>query len=129
MPGRAGRGEIGCGWRGVREQWAARVNEALAREGHEARVDHRSLAVRAKEALDRGDVEKALLVEERNGRWDRLKAELRRLTETLRELVDRRARIGEWGLRSAGIEVQQQARQRQQRLGPGIGRGDSGPSR
>ncbi len=43
----------------VREQWAGRVNQALERAGHEARVDHRMLAVRALEAADAGDMEKA----------------------------------------------------------------------
>ena len=103
---------------GVREQWAGRANEALERAGHEARVDHRSLAVRAVEAADAGDVEKAaelgrepnvhlgpaaaaslrrmtqgqpppqkvveaLQVEDRNGMWDRVKAEIRRLKQEL----------------------------------------------
>ena len=45
--------------RQVREQWAGRVNQALEREGHDARVDHRTLAVRAVEAADAGDMEKA----------------------------------------------------------------------
>lgn len=45
--------------RQVREQWAGRVNQALEREGHETRVDHRSLAVRSVEAADAGDMEKA----------------------------------------------------------------------
>ena len=106
----------------VREQWAGRVNEALERGGHEARVDHRSLAVRAREALDAGDVEKAaelgrepnvhlgpagaaaarripegkplpekvaeaFAIEDRNSRWERLKAEIRRLTKELAELA------------------------------------------
>ena len=43
----------------VREQWADRVNDALARAGREERVDHRSLAVRAAEALARGDEDRA----------------------------------------------------------------------
>ena len=45
--------------RQVREQWAGRVNQALERDGHGARVDHRTLAVRALEAADAGDMEKA----------------------------------------------------------------------
>lgn len=40
---------------GLREQWADRINDGLARAGREERVDHRSLAVRAAEALERGD--------------------------------------------------------------------------
>ena len=40
---------------GLREQWAERVNDALARSGREERVDHRSLAARAEEAMARGD--------------------------------------------------------------------------
>ena len=44
---------------GLREQWAGRVNDALARAGREERVDHRSLAVRAAEALARGDEDRA----------------------------------------------------------------------
>ena len=40
----------------VREQWADRANQALERGGHEGRVDHRSLAVRAVEAADAGDM-------------------------------------------------------------------------
>ena len=45
--------------RQVREQWAGRVNQALERAGHGARVDHRRLADRAVEAADAGDMEKA----------------------------------------------------------------------
>ena len=155
---------------GVREQWAGRVNEALERVGHEARVDHRSLAVRAVEAADAGDVEKAaelgrepnvhlgpvaaaslrrmthgqppmqkhqeaLLVEEKNGAWDRLKAEIRRLTKELTELAKELRRL-QWRLDFARLEEARwkvrpsPPQQLQQRSGParGLDR-DSGPSR
>ena len=146
---------------GVREQWAARVNAALERGGHEARVDHRSLAVRAKEALDAGDVMKAAelarepnvhlgpaaaaaleriaagkpppqkimedrAVRERNGVWDRLKAEIRRLTAELAELAREVKQLGR-ALGKARIELQQ-ARQWQQARAAERGR-DFGPSR
>ena len=146
---------------GVREQWAGRVNAALERGGHEARVDHRKLSVRAAEALERGDVEKAaelarepnvhlgpvaaiamkrmaegkprprkveeaLKVEERNSVWDRLKAEIRRLTEELAELAREVKRLGR-ALGKARIELQQ-ARQWQQARAADRGR-DFGPSR
>ncbi|AMA60106.1 hypothetical protein BCCGELA001_30300 [Bradyrhizobium sp. CCGE-LA001] len=38
-----------------RAAWAARQNEALERRGFTQRVDHRSLAVRRRKALERGD--------------------------------------------------------------------------
>ena len=44
----------------LREQWGVRANEALERAGEEARVDHRSLAERAAEALSRGDEARAV---------------------------------------------------------------------
>ena len=40
----------------IREQWAERCNQALERAGYSERVDHRSLAERAKEAFEQGDV-------------------------------------------------------------------------
>jgi hypothetical protein len=43
----------------IRERWAQLSNQALARHGHEARIDHRSLAAQREEAQQRGDAEKA----------------------------------------------------------------------
>ena len=44
----------------IRERWAGRCNEALARAGHRERVDHRSLAARAVEAFEAGDEERGM---------------------------------------------------------------------
>ena len=45
--------------RDTRSAWAEKVNEALERRGLDDRVDHRSLAVRAVEAYERGDFDAA----------------------------------------------------------------------
>lgn len=45
--------------RDTRAAWAEKVNEALERRGLAERVDHRSLAVRAVEAYERGDFDAA----------------------------------------------------------------------
>jgi|CZCB01.1.fsa_nt_gi hypothetical protein len=43
----------------LREQWAEYQNRKLEKYGHEIRVDHRSLEAQRKEALEKGDYEKA----------------------------------------------------------------------
>ena len=47
----------------MRELWAALQNAALERAGYEARVDHRSLAARREDALARGNVRAADLLD------------------------------------------------------------------
>ncbi len=42
-----------------REQWASHANAALAKAGHDARIDHRSLAEQANDAAQRGDMQAA----------------------------------------------------------------------
>jgi hypothetical protein len=44
----------------AREAWQNTANRHLERAGHEVRIDHRSIAVQRKEALDRGDYDKAI---------------------------------------------------------------------
>lgn len=43
----------------ARARWAEMTNEALAQAGHDARVDHRSLADQRAEALEKGDLARA----------------------------------------------------------------------
>jgi len=43
----------------MRERWAAMQNHALERQGHEVRVDHRSLGAQREEALSHGDALRA----------------------------------------------------------------------
>lgn len=43
----------------ARELWAGMANEALAKAGHEARIDHRTLAAQREEALAMGDHDRA----------------------------------------------------------------------
>ena len=51
----------------IREQWAQRCNQALDQAGRSERVDHRSLAERAREAFERGDAERGMeLIREPN---------------------------------------------------------------
>jgi ATP-dependent exoDNAse (exonuclease V) alpha subunit len=43
----------------IRQRWAELSNQALQENGHDARVDHRSLATQRQEAHDLGDTERA----------------------------------------------------------------------
>lgn len=43
----------------IRGRWAQMTNEALARHGHTARIDHRTLAAQREDALRAGDAERA----------------------------------------------------------------------
>lgn len=43
----------------IRERWADLSNAALARHGHDARIDHRSLAAQREDAIRAGDAERA----------------------------------------------------------------------
>ena len=61
---RSGRAEILA----LRAAWAALVNEALARVGSEARVDHRSLAAQREAAVAAGDAVGAALLDRRPSR-------------------------------------------------------------
>lgn len=47
----------------ARARWAEMTNEALAQAGHDARVDHRSLADQRTEALAKGELERAALLD------------------------------------------------------------------
>lgn len=47
----------------VRKQWAEMQNRALEREGYEIRVDHRTLADQREDALQRGDLRAAALLD------------------------------------------------------------------
>ncbi len=46
-----------------REQWASHANAALAKSGHDARIDHRSLAEQANDAAQRGDMAAAQVLD------------------------------------------------------------------
>jgi hypothetical protein len=46
----------------ARQSWAELQNKALDKYGHEARVDHRSLEDQRKDAIEKGDLEKAELL-------------------------------------------------------------------
>lgn len=54
-----GLGPAAAEIREMRERWAQMSNAALERHGHDARVDHRTLAAQRQDALQRGDTEKA----------------------------------------------------------------------
>ena len=67
-PERGGAGKDREKWHGkdkpieVAEAWANIQNRHLERYGHEARVDHRSLEAQKIEALERGEIEKAVIL-------------------------------------------------------------------
>jgi len=115
----------------VRALWAERTNQALTKQGQEARIDHRSLAVQHGEALTAGDIIRAAALDrmpepklgwkasamERRGveteRGDQLRA-------VQRENAERTGLLAK--LRELGVAAVEQAKRIERQVAAGLDR-------